>query len=173
MGLASSYIKFYLKWGFAIVLWNYRGYGKSTGIASVCKSMSDIRKVYEHVTKKLKMTVQVLHGYSIGGVCAINLAKELNQGTTKPIKLLIADRTFASIDRMAKGLIKEQNSVAKVIKRISKPVVRTLFKSDCIDNSVRFVECQCPKICIWDTIDTIVDKRASLRHMIISHAKNW
>jgi hypothetical protein len=47
-----------------------------------------------------------LHGYSIGGSCSIKLAHKLNKKSQKPIKILIADRTFSSIDRVPQGLIK-------------------------------------------------------------------
>lgn len=79
LALNSSYINFYLKWGFQIVLWNYRGYAKSTGYSTISNAISDIHKVYSYVAKNYMLNIEVLHGYSIGGVCAINLANKLNE----------------------------------------------------------------------------------------------
>lgn len=71
-------MKFYIKQGFQIILWNYRGYAKSNGIASITKSVQDVEKVYRFTQKKFNVKIEVLHGYSIGGVCVINLAHKLS-----------------------------------------------------------------------------------------------
>lgn len=47
LALSSSYIHFYLKLGFEIVLWNYRGYAKSNGFSSCRHSISDACKIYK------------------------------------------------------------------------------------------------------------------------------
>ena len=39
IALSSSFIKFYLKNNLQVVLWNYRGYGRSTGTPSIKKSI--------------------------------------------------------------------------------------------------------------------------------------
>lgn len=71
--LNSTFINFYLKWGCRIFLWNYRGYAKSTGIASVTNCIKDLKQLYLYLTKQLHVNVAVVHGYSIGGAAAINL----------------------------------------------------------------------------------------------------
>ena len=90
-------MKFYIQNGFKVILWNYRGYGKSTGNPSLMKSISDAEQVYEHAQKHFGVKIQIAHGYSIGGPCAINLALKY----PKKIKLLIADRTFSKINLVA------------------------------------------------------------------------
>lgn len=112
-----------------------------------------------------------MHGYSIGGVCAINLAHKLNSGSRKPIKLLVADRTFSSIDNVAYGFIRKNSAFAKIVRKISRPLVKSLFPSDCMDNSLIFMECLCNKICIWDTNDTIISDVASLKFSLLKHAR--
>lgn len=59
------------------MLWNYRGYANSTGFATISNCKADVYKVYNAVIKT-GLNVVVLHGYSIGGVCAIDLAYKLN-----------------------------------------------------------------------------------------------
>lgn len=128
-------MNFYLKMGFQIVLWNYRGYANSTGFATVKNCISDVYKVYEYVLKTFNIKVEVLHGYSIGGIAAINLAHKLNSGSSRPIKLLIADRTLSSIDRVAGSFVKNIPLKIPFLPAVARPIVKTFFHSECIDNS--------------------------------------
>lgn len=57
IALSSTYMKFYITLGFQVVLWNYRGYAKSTGIASITKCISDVYKVYKFVTQTYKIKI--------------------------------------------------------------------------------------------------------------------
>jgi len=34
------------------VLWNYRGYGKSTGFSTISHAIADIEKVYKYISKE-------------------------------------------------------------------------------------------------------------------------
>lgn len=97
-GTESNYIKFYLKQGFQIVLWNYRGYGRSTGTPSIASSMKDVNTVYQYAIERMGLDPVVVHGYSIGGCPAIDLAQKKSDA----IKLLIADRTFSNIAQVQK-----------------------------------------------------------------------
>ena len=45
-GIESSYINFYLDKKLKIILWNYRGYGCSTGIPSISNSIKDAQTIY-------------------------------------------------------------------------------------------------------------------------------
>lgn len=53
----NTYIREYLKQvryffikGYQVILWNYRGYGQSTGSPTITKSQSDAVKVYNYFT---------------------------------------------------------------------------------------------------------------------------
>lgn len=58
------------------MLWNYRGYGQSTGTPSILKSQIDAYNVYEFYRGK-GYNIKVVHGYSIGGAAAVGLFKYL------------------------------------------------------------------------------------------------
>jgi alpha/beta superfamily hydrolase len=105
-------MNFYLKMGLQIVLWNYRGYANSTGFATVKNCISDAEAVYRYASKAYGIRIKILHGYSIGGIAAISLAKKLNSRPTKPIKLLVTDRTLSSIDQVALGFAHNIQSCA-------------------------------------------------------------
>lgn len=70
-------------------MWNYRGYGTSTGIPTIKLCQKDAKTVFDYYKHH---NITITHGYSIGGSSAIGLAS-----VEKSIKVLIADRTFSSI----------------------------------------------------------------------------
>lgn len=91
IAMECKYIDFYLEQGYCVCLWNYRGYGRSTGTPSLSNHERDVLEVYEKVIAE-GFSPKIVHGYSIGGPIAIYLA------SLKPVSMLIADRTFGSID---------------------------------------------------------------------------
>ena len=62
---------FFIK-GYNVILWNYRGYGQSTGSPTIIKSQTDASNVYNFYRDK-GYDIQVVHGYSIGGAAAVGL----------------------------------------------------------------------------------------------------
>jgi len=41
--------------GYQIILWNYRGYGQSTGEPTISNSILDAQSVYNYCQKNLKL----------------------------------------------------------------------------------------------------------------------
>jgi pimeloyl-ACP methyl ester carboxylesterase len=98
IAVECKYIDFYIEQGYCVCLWNYRGYGQSTGVPSLSKNEKDVLQLYDYLTKQ-GYSPTIAHGYSIGGPVAIYLA------ANRPIDMLIADRTFGSIDLVRSFLI--------------------------------------------------------------------
>ena len=88
--LESQYMEMYFKLGYQVVLWNYRGYGQSTGTPSISNSISDAQAVYNYCKIFLKLNPQISHGYSIGGPPAAVLA------LTNKFKAVVIDRSFCN-----------------------------------------------------------------------------
>ena len=59
-----------------ILLWNYRGYGKSTGSATVKNIKYDAQIVIDFIISKYKYSQILLHGISIGGVAVCSIQSE-------------------------------------------------------------------------------------------------
>lgn len=91
IAMECKYIDFYLEQGYCVCLWNYRGYGQSTGTPSLSKNEVDVLDLYEALTSD-GYSLKISHGYSIGGPVAIYVA------CVRSMNMLIADRTFGSID---------------------------------------------------------------------------
>ena len=53
----NQYTNMYLGLGYEIIVWNYRGYGGSTGEPSLNKSMEDAEAVYEYCKQTLGMNI--------------------------------------------------------------------------------------------------------------------
>lgn len=82
-----------------MVLWNYRGYGQSTGTPSISRSQQDAHTVYQFYHSK-GYKIEIVHGYSIGGAAAVGLMDKLSKQPQLPgdrVRVLIVDRSFSSI----------------------------------------------------------------------------
>lgn len=78
-----------------MILWNYRGYGQSTGNPSIRISQIDATNVYRYY-RSLGYEIDIVHGYSIGGAAAVGLVEEAEK-SENGVKILIVDRSFSSI----------------------------------------------------------------------------
>ena len=79
--------------GFAVLAFDYRGYGASTGGATTASGATrDMERVYEHAVHALKVQPSrlVLYGRSVGGGPATDLAARL------PVGGLVLESTFTS-----------------------------------------------------------------------------
>ena len=149
IGLSYNWSNFYLSQGFNIVYYNYRGYGRSTGVPTPARLKRDVEDVMGHVEQYIQTNYSttstttsdigsttsgdiggigggggsmkmLIHGESLGGLSACHVA---NIYTNKPmynidgsikssdvregveVKLLVCDRTFASLDSVAARML--------------------------------------------------------------------
>jgi pimeloyl-ACP methyl ester carboxylesterase len=90
-----------------ILLFDYRGYGKSTGTPSENGFYTDAQAVYDYVRKRTDLNQEkiFLFGRSLGGAVALHLASDLAQSdATPPLYAVILENTFTSIPEMGKRL---------------------------------------------------------------------
>lgn len=92
----TDWIEFYIGAGVNLVLWNYRGYGRSQGSPSLLKSQSDGMSLVRYIRETKRNCKLGVHGESLGGSVASYLARS---GLTD---FLFADRTFASLGKVAR-----------------------------------------------------------------------
>ncbi|KAH9255584.1 hypothetical protein BASA81_006414 [Batrachochytrium salamandrivorans] len=95
--LYPDWIEFYREMGMHVVVWNYRGFGRSLGSPSPSAAREDIEAIVHHLQSRF--TQFAFHGESIGGIPACFAA------STNAKHLLIADRTFASLDAIAESVV--------------------------------------------------------------------
>jgi len=126
--------------GLAIFIIDYRGYGKSQGTPSEQGFYRDIRGAYDYLVKEKKKEGRdiLLYGESLGGVCAIDLAGNVDVGA------VITEDTFTSIEDMA---------------RIAYPFIPPFVFSSRFDAIHKIKKVNCPKLIIHSTDDEIVPFR--------------
>ena len=80
-----------------ILFWNYRGYGLSSGYSNLKNIKNDCLDLFDLIIQKYNYKKILVHGYSIGGFCAIYISHK------RYIDCLISDRNFSSVDNVVKG----------------------------------------------------------------------
>lgn len=59
------------------MVWNYRGYGESTGIPNPYNVKEDVEAVMQYLIKDLKVKGKIgVYGCSLGGMAACHLANK-------------------------------------------------------------------------------------------------
>ena len=86
----------FFKRRFNVLLWDYRGYGKSSGRPSEAGLYDDARAAYDAAAVMSGKLPIVVYGLSLGSAVAVQLA------TDRPAAALIVEGAFASAADMAK-----------------------------------------------------------------------
>ncbi len=96
IGEMDLQIEAFQKTGFAVLVYDYRGYGTSDGKPSEQKAYEDAEITYKYLTDELKIAPEkiIIHGRSLGGAVAIDLASRKNCGG------LIVESSFVSAFRV-------------------------------------------------------------------------
>ncbi|HIJ73617.1 MAG TPA: alpha/beta hydrolase [Candidatus Hydrogenedentes bacterium] len=114
--------------GFNVVLYDYGGYGNSTGKPSEKRCYADIRAVWRYLTEEQGIPPHeiVLFGRSLGGAVTCDLAPDVEPGA------VIIESTFTAMPALAqevypflpaKYLVRHKFNSAEKIGRITAPVL--------------------------------------------------
>eukprot|EP00598_Pedospumella_elongata_P005315 CAMPEP_0184979772 /NCGR_PEP_ID=MMETSP1098-20130426/9913_1 /TAXON_ID=89044 /ORGANISM="Spumella elongata, Strain CCAP 955/1" /LENGTH=960 /DNA_ID=CAMNT_0027503105 /DNA_START=470 /DNA_END=3352 /DNA_ORIENTATION=- len=145
----ASWLGMYLRMGYDVCMFNYRGYGLSTGNPNPHSIKQDAVQVYTHLQRTRRPNKIIIHGESIGGMVACHLAR------TVPVDCLVCDRTFATLDATAARLMGRWAGLGlKYCTLWSTNVVRD------------YLAATCPKIVLQDPDDEIIANLASLKNGI-------
>mmetsp|Transcript_31345 Transcript_31345/g.28534 ORF Transcript_31345/g.28534 Transcript_31345/m.28534 type:complete len:148 (-) Transcript_31345:1439-1882(-) len=90
----NEWIDFYMQHNMNVFVYNYRGYGNSSGSPTPGKLRKDGEKIIDYLRNDLGVKKIGVHGESIGGMIANHIAN------TKEIDFLFADRTFYCISKV-------------------------------------------------------------------------
>ena len=96
IGDTDFFMREFQKNGFAVLAYDYRGYGTSEGTPSEEKVYRDADAAYDYLTREKKIAPEkiILYGRSLGGAAAIDLASRKKVGS------LIAESAFVSAFRV-------------------------------------------------------------------------
>lgn len=149
----SHWLDLYLAQGLNVFLFNYSGFGRSTGHPSPTALASDGDAVIEFL-KRRGVTQIGVHGRSIGGICACHLA----QSHPDVVKILIADRTMSTLAEVAKYTFGNW-----AVKGLS-------LSATWADNFRHYAKAKCYKVMICDPKDATIPDLASLRTAVAIEA---
>eukprot|EP00927_Polykrikos_kofoidii_P030830 TRINITY_DN26534_c0_g2_i1.p1 TRINITY_DN26534_c0_g2~~TRINITY_DN26534_c0_g2_i1.p1 ORF type:complete len:953 (-),score=164.27 TRINITY_DN26534_c0_g2_i1:58-2916(-) len=146
MVFQPGWIEFYLSQGCNLFLFNYSGYGRSSGSPSPSRLAGDADAVV-HYLKSRGVTNMGVHGRSIGGIPACHMAR----AHPDVIRLLVADRTMSTLADTARYSYGEWAA-----KGLGVSFTRA-------DNVTNFVEARCHKVMVCDPKDHMIPDLAALR----------
>lgn len=147
----TDWIELYVSAGVNLVMWNYRGYGRSTGKPNLKLMKSDGENLIDYLRNQKKCKFIGVHGESLGGTIASHL------GIASKLDFLFADRTFASLSNTAKY---NYGKLAAFIFRIVGPQ-----DSDSVKD---FIKVECPKLMSCDCNDIMINNLGSLKAGVAS-----
>lgn len=129
----DSKIESYRKKGYNVVVFNYRGVGKSKGEATTGQDLiDDTKMVFDYVKEKIYRGSAgadkkiLLHGHSIGGGAAAGVAAE------HPEANLLIERSFSKLSDAAEGIVSKY--VFGLAKLVGKATSSIGFEIDSIAN---------------------------------------
>eukprot|EP00923_Selenidium_pygospionis_P030471 GHVN01054062.1.p1 GENE.GHVN01054062.1~~GHVN01054062.1.p1 ORF type:complete len:739 (-),score=97.78 GHVN01054062.1:124-2340(-) len=143
----SDWLRFYLSRKVSVMLFNYRGFGRSTGWPCPQSCIADGQAVIDYVKSNFGFKRIGVHGQSIGGICAISMA-----ANNSDVKWLCADRTFSSL----------QNTATHMLGRWASIALGTT-KYGMGENVTGFVDARAYKVMCCDGRDEIIHDMASLK----------
>lgn len=138
-------LKFWLNRGCNLFLFNYAGYGRSSGKPSPSRVSQDGEAVVRFLRSR-GVTNLGIYGRSIGGVAACYVARRFPE-----VKILITDRTMSTLEGAARYMY--GGWAAKGLRATSMVA----------DNTENFLEVQCHKVLICDPRDQMILDPAALR----------
>ncbi len=90
-----------------VFVFDYRGYGRSSGTPSEEGLRRDARATFDHISKRRRGLSIIAMGRSLGGAVAIQLAMD------RPVAGLVVDSSFTSLSDVSRSLIKWGSWVPK------------------------------------------------------------
>ncbi len=103
--LSSHYLNlvWLLQYRYDFFIFDYGGYGRSSGKSTPESTVSDGKSVLKYLYKKNSTTPLVIFGQSLGGAVALRVAIELK--TEIPLSLIAVDSSFLSYRAAARSLL--------------------------------------------------------------------
>lgn len=132
LGGLAEYMPTFVKAGYAVFAFDYRGYGLSEGESTEASLYADTQLAYDYVRTRLGVSPEriIIYGYSLGGGPAIELTRK------QPVAGLVIQGAFVSAYRVMTNI--------------------PLFPGDKFRNLAKIREVRCPVMVIHGTEDGTV-----------------
>eukprot|EP01017_Pseudomicrothorax_dubius_P015640 TRINITY_DN1793_c0_g1_i1.p1 TRINITY_DN1793_c0_g1~~TRINITY_DN1793_c0_g1_i1.p1 ORF type:complete len:632 (-),score=173.61 TRINITY_DN1793_c0_g1_i1:116-2011(-) len=141
----NDWLNFYVESGVNVLLWNYRGYGRSQSFPTPYRLRRDAEAVVDYLRSTMGVRKLGVHGLSMGGMVASHVAKR------REVDFLCADRSFSSLGEVVRYGF---NRVFELLY-----LAFTLWTRRVGGD---YIEAKCPKILMIDLHDEIIPTPSSL-----------
>jgi hypothetical protein len=142
----TNWSEFYLTNGVNLVLWNYRGYGRSTGSPYLPLLVDDGVEIVNYIKENFQYSKIGIHGESLGGCIAAHIAKVTNPD------FLLCDRTYSSL---FSAILVKYGKLAYYLFRL------TGHKD--MDTTEVYLSFESPKLIVNDPNDQMIKNLSSLK----------
>jgi len=132
-----------------LILFDYSGFGKSTGVSTIFNIYKKSAKIYEYYIEKISPENMIIWGESLGGYVAISLAKNYK------CKKLICASTFSSFTDI---IYDSSNPIAGSILICSFPLLLFMKKSSDLIKDVTV-----PTLIVHSKIDDVIPFASAVR----------
>ncbi|OMJ70941.1 hypothetical protein SteCoe_30978 [Stentor coeruleus] len=167
----SEWLEYYVTNGIDVVLWNYRGFGKSTGKPDARVLIEDGILIAKHIKENFMMRKLVIHGESLGGCIGIYIAEACEPD------FLFADRTFGSLSDTIFFTLGKFAYFSFFLDRTFGSLSDTIFftlgkfayfsfflaRYPDIETVSTFLKLKCYKLISSDPFDSVINNLASLK----------
>lgn len=145
----SEWLEFYITRNIDVVLWNYRGFGKSTGKPEIKSLIEDGKLIVKYIKENYIINKLAIHGESLGGCIAIHIAESCG------LDLLFADRTFGCLSDT-------------ILFTLGRFVYYSFFitGNKDIDSVSSYLKLRCYKVIASDPCDDVICDLASLKNAV-------
>ncbi|OMJ87230.1 hypothetical protein SteCoe_11072 [Stentor coeruleus] len=145
----SEWLEFYISRNIDIILWNYRGFGKSTGKPNIKSLIEDGKLIIKHIRENYIINKLGIHGESLGGCIAIHIAEACD------VDFLFADRTFGCLS----------DTILFTLGRLAYYSFFITGHKD-IDSVLSYLKLRCYKVIASDPCDDVICDLASLKNAV-------
>ena len=142
----SEWLEYYVSVGLNVLLWNYRGYGRSKGSPSPSALKIDGEAVISYLHTERNVKIIGVHGESLGGAVASHIAR------VSEVDFLFVDRSFSKLNELV------QFSFGKWARHLL-----FIVSQWSLDSAQDYLYVNCYKILSADPHDVMINDLASIK----------
>ena len=151
----EDFAKTYAKYGYGILIFDYRGYGLSQGRLTEQNMYQDGAAALGYLLKEKEISPQkiVIWGYSLGNGPAVQTAVDFN---ILPLKAVILQSPFTHTPDMAAFIILRSWRRGRTLQRILSALFKPVFFNKKFDNLSKIRRIHAPLLVAYSRQDTVI-----------------
>ena len=151
----EDFAKTYVKYGYGVLMFDYRGYGKSKGHLSEKNMYQDGAAALGYLLKERLLPAQkiVIWGYSLGNGPAVQAAVDFN---ILPLKAVILQSPFTNTPGMASFILLRRYRHGNWLQKWVSAVFKPIFFNKRFDNYAKIRQIKAPLLIAYSRQDKVI-----------------